>query len=125
MDNAMTVMQSVLAMVKARRTYQPNDEEQRCSERILELASKLDELGIPYKKRNLFGCIDQLKFEWGDGPDIVCHIGSYGHEQGLFEVMGDELMTAEERERDSVAGFIHMDDAVQRIKKAYEQSKRQ
>ena len=64
-------------------------------------------------------------FEWGGGSDIVCHIGSYGHEQGLFEVMGKDLMTEEELEHDSVAGNIKMEDAVARIKKAYEKSKEQ
>lgn len=64
-------------------------------------------------------------FEWGGGSDIICHIGSYGHKQGLFEVEGKDLMTKEELKCDSVAGNIKMEDAVARIKKAYEKSKEQ
>jgi len=96
-------------------------EEQRKNQ-IPELAKKLDELNIPYKKVALFGNIDQLKFEWCEA-DIVCHFFSYGNEDGLFEVMGASLMTKEELEFDSVAGNITMEDAVQRIKNAYEKHK--
>lgn len=124
MDKVMDVLSSMSAMAVA-KARDPSNTEERCSERVLELAKKLDELKIPYKKRNLFGCVDQLVFEWGGGSDIVCHIGSYGHEQGLFEVMGEDLMTKEELECDSVAGNIKMEDAVARIKKAYEKSKEQ
>lgn len=124
MDKIMDVLSSMSAMVTA-KDHAPSSEEERCSERVLELAKKLDELKIPYKKRNLFGCVDQLVFEWGGGSDIVCHVGSYGHKQGLFEVMGKDLMTKEELECDSVAGNIKMEDAVARIKKAYEKSKEQ
>jgi hypothetical protein len=124
MDKIMGILSSMSAMAAA-KDHEQSSEEERCSERVLELAEKLDELKIPYKKRNLFGCVDQLVFEWGDGSDIVCYIGSYGHEQGLFEVMGKDLMTKEELERDSVAGNIKMEDAVARIKKAYEKSNEQ
>lgn len=124
MDKVMDVLSSMSAMAVA-KVRGPSSEEERCSKRILELAKKLDELKIPYKKRNLFGCVDQLVFEWDSRSDIVCHIGSYGHEQGLFEVQGDNLMTKEELECDSVAGNIKMEDAVARIKKAYEKSKEQ
>lgn len=124
MDKIMDVLSSMSAMV-AVKDHAPSSEEERCSERVLELAKKLDELKIPYKKRILFGCVDQLVFEWDGGSDIVCHVGSYGHEQGLFEVMGKDLMTKEELECDSVAGNIKMEDAVARIKKAYEKSKEQ
>lgn len=124
MNKIIDVISSMSAM-GIRKNKGPSNEEERCSKRILELASKLDELEIPYKKRNLFGCVDQLKFDWGDKSDIVCHIGSYGHEKGLFEVMGNDLMTQQELEIDSVAGNITMDDAVQRIKNAYEKSKEQ
>lgn len=87
--------------------------------RILELAKRLDELKIPYKVVSLNGGPDQLKFEWC-GADIVCHRYSYGGDQGLFEIMGAELMTKEELEQDSVVGWITMEDAVNRIKEAHE-----
>jgi len=101
-----------------------NEEEECCSERILKLADKLDKMKIPFKAVALFGCVDQLKFDWCDS-DIICHIGSYGHEKGLFEVMGEAIMTTEELAKDSVAGYITMRDAIKRIKQAYKKYKEQ
>lgn len=98
-----------------------DDIEKECSKKISELAKMLDEEKIPYKSRALFGKIDQLLFEWCSS-DIVCHIGSYGGLEGLFEVMGKELMTPEELENDSVKGHLTIEDSFQRIKKAWEKS---
>ena len=91
--------------------------------RINQLASELDELGIPYQKNSLFSPDDQLKFAWCNNADIVCHEFSYGNEKGLFEVMGEALMTRAELALDSVAGNITIEDAVLRIKTAYERHK--
>lgn len=87
--------------------------------RILELAKRLDELNIPYEVNCVIEENDQLRFCWCEA-DIICHRYSYGGDQGLFEIMGGELMTSEELERDSVVGYITMEDAVNRIKEAYE-----
>ena len=89
------------------------------SDRIVELAERLDKLGIEYVKRSLFGQDDQLKFEWCDGADIVHHHLSYGNEDGLFEIMGYKLMTDAELQVDSVVGYITIDDAVRRISEAW------
>ena len=44
--------------------------------------------------------------------DAICHYGSYGHEDGLLEIMGD-LVTKEDG--DSVVGFLTADDVIMRI----------
>lgn len=100
------------------------DTEKQCSKRILELAEMLDKEEIPYKKRSLFGEIDQLLFEWC-GADVVCHIGSYGGPRGLFEVMGDDLLTEDELEEDSVRGNLKIEEAFERIKNAWSNSKKE
>lgn len=92
--------------------------EKKCSQRILELAAMLDKEKIPYEKRNLFGEIDQLYFDWC-GADVVCHLGSYGGPRGLFEVMGDCLLLPEELEDDEVKGCLTIEDAFGRIKNAW------
>lgn len=48
------------------------------------LAAGLDAKGIPYTRRPLFGGQQIICGEW----DAICHSGSYGHEQGLIEIMG-------------------------------------
>lgn len=94
----------------------------KCSQRILELAVMLDKEKIPYEKRNLFGEIDQLYFDWC-GADVVCHPGSYGGPSGLFEVMGYCLLRPEELEDDEVKGYLTIEDAFERIKNAWSKSK--
>ena len=89
------------------------------SKRIIELAARLDKLGIEYEKRSLFGIDDKLLFKWCES-DIVHHSFSYGNEMGLFEIMGDKLMTDEELLADSVVGYITIDDAVRRISEAWQ-----
>ena len=56
-----------------------------------------------------------------DGSRIVSvveGIGSYGREADKLEIMG--LLTPEEAERDSVAGWLTADDVFRRIKEHYE-----
>ena len=47
--------------------------------------------------------------------DAVCHCGSYGHEEGLIEVMGYPLCKATE---DDVEGFLTADTVYERLMKA-------
>lgn len=71
---------------------------------------------IPYEKQRNFSGKQIAYPRFGD--DLVCsvilHRGSYGHEEGLLEIMG--LLTDEEYERDSVAGCLTADDVFNRIK---------
>ena len=45
--------------------------------------------------------------------DVICHEYSYGHDAGLLEIMG--LLTEEESEVDSVAGWLTAEDVFERI----------
>ena len=47
---------------------------------------------------------------------VIENYSSYGHGEDLLEIMG--LLTPEEREIDSVAGFLTAEDVFNRIKKA-------
>lgn len=88
---------------------------------IENLAKRLDELKIPYELTSVFKVHDQFDkmiFPWTTA-DVICNIGSYGHENGEFEVMGRDLQTAEEASWDEVTGHINLEDMVKRIQTAY------
>lgn len=70
-------------------------------------------------------------FNWGNGrqiilfdknnsriADAVCHMGSYGHEQGLLEIQG--AITEEEEQEDSVLGYLTAEEVFKRFKYCYE-----
>lgn len=42
--------------------------------------------------------------------DVICHRGSYGHNEGLLEIMGNIV-----RVNDSVEGWLTADDVIERI----------
>lgn len=50
-------------------------------------------------------------YEW----DAICHHGSYGHEEGLLETMGDIVNKKEVG--DSVEGWLTAEDVINRIEK--------
>ena len=50
--------------------------------------------------------------------DVICHKYSYGGEYGLLEIMG--LLTEEEAEFDSVAGYLTAENVFNRIENHYE-----
>lgn len=53
-------------------------------------------------------------FENGERKwDAVCHYGSYGHMEGLLEIMG--TIVDPEKDGDSVAGNLTADDVIKRI----------
>ena len=88
---------------------------------IKKLAKRLDELNIPYELTSVFKIHDQfdkMTFPWTTA-DVICNFGSYGHENGEFEVMGRDLQTAEEASWDEVTGHINLEDMVKRIQTAY------
>lgn len=47
--------------------------------------------------------------------DAICHKGSYGHEQGLLEVMGSTVVLPSDG--DSVAGFLTAQDVIDRLER--------
>lgn len=107
--------------------YRRNDGEkinmkEKYKGQIEKLSEQLKKLNIPHTVKELFDGPDCIKFDWCDA-DIICHHFSYGGEDGLFEVMGKALMTTIEQKIDSVAGDIPMEDAVNRIKKAWDSNK--
>ena len=53
---------------------------------MMKLAFGLYDRGIEFKAKSFF---DGIQFIIGDLDwDAICHSGSYGHENGLIEVMG-------------------------------------
>ena len=45
--------------------------------------------------------------------DVICNRGSYGHNEGLLELMGNIV-----RANDSVEGWLTADDVIKRIEEA-------
>lgn len=48
-----------------------------------------------------------------DGWDAICHSGSYGHEQGLLEIMGT-IVRADDDD-DDVEGWLTAEEILQRL----------
>lgn len=80
----------------------------------------LVDAGIPYEKQRNFGGKQIAYPRFGDDRvcSVILHKGSYGREKGLLEIMG--LLTDEEYECDSVAGYLTADDVFNRIKKHWD-----
>ena len=93
---------------------------------ILKLKEMLEKAKIPFEYHdNLFGGYKEPGYQIiivGKNNkrlcDAVYHFGSYGHEQGLMEIMG--ALTKEEYEEDSVLGYLTADDVFKRFKYCYE-----
>lgn len=73
---------------------------------------------IPYEQRPLLGG-SQLCYPSIENCvcSVVCHDYSYGHQDGLLEIMG--LLTEEEEEFDSVKGWLDADEVFKRISRHY------
>lgn len=54
------------------------------------------------------GKVDVPSQNW----DAICHMGSYGHENGLLEVMGNAVNRCP---YDSVEGFLTADEILERV----------
>lgn len=78
---------------------------------IQKLAKGLEDKGIEYKMRP---CHDgwQVLVEGDDPWDAVCHSGSYGHFDGLLEVMGEKVCR---NEYDDVEGWLTAEDILARL----------
>lgn len=85
---------------------------------IQKLAYMLACTCIPYELTPLYGGI-HIEYPNHDYVicSVICHDYSYGHEDGLLEIMG--LLTDEEREFDSVKGWLSADEVFERIAKNY------
>lgn len=69
-----------------------------------------DDLGNKWKGRHQIMVPDAYpNAEW----DAICHLGSYGYEDGLLEIMGD--LVDEEKDGDCVVGYLTAEDVVKRI----------
>ena len=100
------------------------------SEAITKLSNKLTRLSIPHKNMgdgilfyeprvaHVFYSRIQYEGKWSEA-DVISKEGSYGYEDGLYEIRGIDLMTPEECAEDDVVGYLTMEDVVQRIVKAY------
>lgn len=85
------------------------------------LEKYLKEKGIDYEredKDDIGFCFDFHKisvlssgggYQW----DAICHKGSYGCEEGLLEIRGS--IVDEEKDGDSVAGWLTAQDVIDRI----------
>lgn len=82
-----------------------------------EFLIELNELMIGLAKRGISFTFIQI-FDGGkvDVPsqnwDAICHMGSYGHEKGLLEVMGSAV---NRNPYDSVEGFLTADEVLERV----------
>ncbi len=85
---------------------------------IQKLAYMLACTCIPYEATPLF---NGLHIEYPNHANcvcsVICHDGSYGHQDGLLEIMG--LLTDEEAEFDAVKGWLEADEVFKRISAHY------
>lgn len=65
-----------------------------------------------------------VSFRSSDGRcvcSVIGHLGSYGSEEDLLEIMG--LLTPEEEQEDTVKGWLTAENVFERIKNHYEEIK--
>ena len=76
------------------------------------LALGLVERGIRFQFDRLHNGYQIIAYKNGVRSwDAVCHSGSYGHELGLIEIMGDIV----DAKYDDVEGYLTADDILRRI----------
>lgn len=92
---------------------------------IIRLHELLAENNIPHVIRRCMDgwqvCYPYCRPDDSCISDAIQHFGSYGREQNLLEIMG--LLTPEEEEYDSVAGYLTAEDVFERYKKHWEEHK--
>lgn len=85
---------------------------------ILKLAKMLRENDIPHTLDRLCDGWQVVYYKNGEPvADAIEHRYSYGNGEDLLEIMG--LLTSEEKEHDSVLGYLTAEDVFERIKKHY------
>ena len=74
---------------------------------MMKLAFGLRDRGIGFKMQSYFDGIQIVvgDFDW----DAICHSGSYGHENGLIEVMGLPQC------QDDVIGYLTAEDVLKMV----------
>ena len=86
------------------------------TEEMSKLAVILVTLGIEFTYKRLFdGCQIIVKngdYDW----DAICHSGSYGHETGLLEIMGN-IVDLNKTGGDTVEGFLTANDILKKLTK--------
>ena len=75
---------------------------------IRKLAKGLEERNIPYELKTLWGGWQILCDDW----DAICHSFSYGHEDGLLEIMG---ILVDKEVGDTVEGCLTAEEILKRI----------
>ena len=74
---------------------------------MMKLAFGLYDRGIEFKAKSFF---DGIQFIIGDWDwDAICHSGSYGHEDGLIEIMGLPQC------QDDVIGWLTAEDVLKMV----------
>lgn len=91
------------------------------------LAKMLEDAGIPHSNEPFFRLANGRQIILFDSngkriADAVCHHGSYGHEDGLLEIL--DALTEEESEQDSVLGWLTAEEVFKRFKYCYEHNTR-
>ena len=80
---------------------------------ITKLAQELAFRGIPFVLRELYDGY-QILVEYGKLDfDAICHRGSYGHDDGLLEIMG----TIVDVDYDEVEGYLSAKEIIERVDK--------
>ena len=75
---------------------------------IRKLAKGLEERNIPYELKLLWDGWQILCDDW----DAICHSFSYGHEDGLLEIMG---ILVDKEVGDTVEGCLTAEEILKRI----------
>lgn len=87
---------------------------------IFRLKEMLEKKNIPFIFRGLF---DGFQICYPDVKNKVCsvieHVGSYGHEQDLLEIMG---LLADEETDDDVLGYLTAENVFERICKHHKEN---
>lgn len=79
---------------------------------MYDLINRLIVMGVPFKVKELLDTPQVIFYDWIGQVvgDAICHEGSYGHEQGLLEIMGLDIN--EEEVGDSVIGYLTSEEVV-------------
>lgn len=87
------------------------------TEELDKLEKYLKDNGIKYDRNDRKGTDETMDFHQivvfdEDNPiwDAVCHMGSYGYEEGLLEIMGSIVKI-----EDHVEGWLTADDIIKRL----------
>lgn len=72
---------------------------------------RIDEEEFFFSRHQIIAYDESGKRLW----DAICHIGSYGYEDGLLEISGN--IVDEDKDGDSVVGWLTADDVIRRVRR--------